>query len=360
MVKVVICGGSGYAGSELLRILALHPGVEVTAVTSEQSAGKYVTDLFPHLFRYKGLRYGHLERQVLLDKGDVFFTALPHSASQETVDYFYKNGKKVIDFSADYRLKDPEDYRQWYGVQHRYQDTLKDAVYGLPEIYREKIRGASVIANPGCYPTSIILALYPAIAHGIVVPETIVADSKSGVSGAGRKSEVGYSFCEVNQGFRAYGIGNHRHTPEIEQELSAIARQSLPNSLPKSLKITFTPHLLPINRGILSTVYADLGTQYADMPGDTKLDDIVALYKETFRKEPFVDVMEKGGYPDVKNVRGTNYCQIGIGIGRTGKLIAVAAIDNLVKGAAGQAVQNMNILYGFDETTALDSLAVNP
>jgi N-acetyl-gamma-glutamyl-phosphate reductase len=345
MIKVAICGGSGYTGSELLRLLALHPGVEVTAVTSEQSSGLCVTDLFPHLLSYKDLRFERLEKDVLLDKGEFFFTALPHSASQEAVDFFYKNGKKVIDLSADYRLRDRAVYSKWYGVDHNYPDTLKSAVYGLPEIYRERIRHASVTANPGCYPTSVILALYPAFKHGLIEPGTIVADSKSGVSGAGRKSDTAYSFCEINQGFRAYAIGTHRHTPEIEQELSLQAK--------KSLQVTFTPHLLPVSRGILSTVYADLIVK-------TPLNEIIALYKETYDSEPFLDVMDEGKYPDVKNVRGTNYCQIGIGMGSTGKLIVVSAIDNLVKGASGQAVQNMNIMCGFQEKTALGSLAVAP
>jgi len=247
MIKVAICGGSGYTGAELMRILLLHPEVEITAVTSEKSAGKRVTDLFPHLHRYAELHFERLDdKEKIADKAELFFMALPHAASQEAVDFFFKKGKKVIDLSADYRLSDPAVYEEWYKTPHNYRDTLKKAVYGLPELYRDRIKNAGLIANPGCYPTGAILGLYPAVKEGIIDSGTIIVDSKSGTSGAGRKAETAFSYCEVNEGFKAYGIGVHRHIPEIEQELSALAG--------KKLVLNFTPHLVPIDRGIVSTL----------------------------------------------------------------------------------------------------------
>jgi N-acetyl-gamma-glutamyl-phosphate reductase len=346
MIKIAICGGSGYTGAELLRILSGHPEVEITAVTSEKSAGKRVTDLFPHLHKYSYLIYEPLDKEKILNKADVFFMALPHAASQEAVDYFFKNGKKVIDLSADYRLSDVAVYEEWYKTPHNYADTLKNAVYGLPELHREKIKKSSLIANPGCYPTSAILGLYPAIKEGIIDIETIVVDSKSGTSGAGRKADVGFSYCEVNEGFKAYGIAVHRHTPEIEQELSGIAG--------KKITINFTPHLVPMDRGIISTMYGKMVKKI-----DTAA--ILDIYKKYYDAEPFVNVLDEGVYPNAKNVRGSNFVEIGLKVNkRTNTLIIVSAIDNLVKGASGQAVQNMNIIMGFKETTALESLAVFP
>ncbi len=347
MIKVAICGGSGYTGAELLRILLLHPEVEVTAVTSERSAGKRISDLFPHLHRYSHLVFESLDnKDKLAERAELFFMALPHAASQDAVDFFFNNGKKVIDLSADYRLSDVAVYEEWYKTAHNYQETLKKAVYGLPELHRERIKQASLIANPGCYPTGAILGLYPAIKEGIIDTGTIVIDSKSGASGAGRKAETAFSYCEVNEGFKAYGIAVHRHTPEIEQELSALAG--------KRLVVNFTPHLVAIDRGIVSTIYGKLA-------GATDTEDVRELYKKTYGAEPFVKVLEEGVLADAKHVRGSNYCEIGLKVNkRTGTLIIVTAIDNLVKGASGQAVQNMNIIMGFPETTALESLALFP
>jgi N-acetyl-gamma-glutamyl-phosphate reductase len=346
MVKIAICGGSGYTGAELLRILSGHPDVEITVVTSERSAGKRVTDLFPHLIKYSNLIYEHLNKSEIVNKADLFFMALPHGTSQEAVDYFFKKGKKVIDLSADYRLSDPSIYEEWYRTPHRYTDTLKDTVYGLPELYRERIKKANLVANPGCYPTGAILGLYPAIKDEIIDTESIIVDSKSGTSGAGRKSDVSFSYCEVNEGFKAYGIAVHRHTPEIEQELSNIAG--------RDIRVNFTPHLVPMDRGIISTIYGRMKKRL-----DTK--DVMAIYKRFYDKEPFINVLDEGIYPNVKNVRGSNFVEIGIKVNkRTDTLIIITAIDNLVKGASGQAVQNMNIMLGFKETKALESLALFP
>jgi N-acetyl-gamma-glutamyl-phosphate reductase len=346
MLKIAVCGGSGYAGGELLRLLSGHRRVKVTAITSEQSAGKRIPDHFPSLYNYSNSVFEPLIKETLLKKADFFFLALPHAASQEAVDFFYRNGKKVVDFSADYRLADPLTYEEWYKVPHNYRKTLKNAVYGLPELHREKIKKTDLTANPGCYPTGAILGLYPALKHGLISGEGIVIDSKSGTSGAGRKSEVSFSFCEVNEGFKAYGIGTHRHTPEIEQEISLIAK--------KSLTVDFTPHLLPLDRGILSTIYGGLSKKI-----DTS--SALKLYKKTFAGEPFVTVRDEDSFPNTKDVRGTNFCHMGIKVNsRTNTLIIVTAIDNLVKGAAGQAIHNMNIMMGFDETEGLKSPGLFP
>jgi N-acetyl-gamma-glutamyl-phosphate reductase len=346
VLRVAICGGSGYAGAELLRILAFHPEIDVTLVTSEKSAGKRVTDLFPHLNRYSHLLYEPLRREEVLSKADLFFMALPHGASQDAVDFFVSKGKNVIDLSADYRLRNAETYEEWYKTPHRFRNTLKKAVYGLPEIYRKKIARSRLIANPGCYPTGAILGLYPAIRNDLLDINTIVIDSKSGTSGAGRQSDTSFSFCEVNEGFKAYAVARHRHTPEIEQELSIISR--------KEVRVNFTPHLLPVDRGIISTIYARLKEP-------VKTEKVYESYRRSYEKEPFVRLLEPGKFPNVKNVRGTNFCDLGITVNeRTGTLIIVTAIDNLVKGASGQAVQNMNIMMGFPETMALDSIALFP
>ncbi len=346
MVKIAICGGSGYTGAELLRILSVHPEAVVTAVTSEKSAGKRVTDLFPHLVKYSGLVYEPMEKDRLLSKADIFFMALPHAASQEAVSFFFQQGKRVIDLSADYRLSDPVVYQEWYKTPHNYPNTLHRAVYGLPELYRKSVKKARLIANPGCYPTSAILALYPAIKEGLIDPDSIIVDSKSGTSGAGRKADVAVSFCEVNEGFKAYGVGVHRHTPEIEQEISKIAG--------RQLRIDFTPHLVPMDRGIVTTAYAKLTKPISTAK-------VLTLYEKRYSKEPFVRVLEEGFYPNAKHVRGSNYCFVGIRVNeRTNTLVMLSTIDNLVKGASGQAVQNMNIMIGVNETTALEGLALCP
>jgi N-acetyl-gamma-glutamyl-phosphate reductase len=282
----------------------------------------------------------------LLSKADIFFLALPHAESQEAVEFFFSKGKKVIDLSADFRLSDASVYEEWYKTPHHFPNTLKKAVYGLPELYRKAIRKTRLIANPGCYPTSAILALYPAIRDGLIDLDTIVVDSKSGTSGAGRKADVSISFCEVNEGFKAYGIGTHRHTPEIEQELSHIAG--------KPVMIDFTPHLVPMDRGIVTTAYAQLKKKLST-------GNVLNYYNRRYAKEPFVTVLEEGLYPNAKHVRGSNYCLIGIKVNeRTNTLVMVSTIDNLVKGASGQAVQNMNIMLGLEETVALEGMAICP
>ncbi|MHB8882849.1 MAG: N-acetyl-gamma-glutamyl-phosphate reductase [Thermodesulfovibrionales bacterium] len=346
MLNIAICGASGYTGVELLRILALHPNVRVTAVTSERSAGKKVTTLFPHLGMYSGLEYEPLDRERLLKKADLFFLALPHGASQEAVNFFFQGKKMVVDLSADYRLADAATYRQWYGLEHTYIPALRKAVYGLPELYRTRIKKARLIANPGCYPTSAILGLMPALKNRILDTAHIVIDSKSGTSGAGRKADLAVSFCEVNEGFKAYGLGVHRHTPEIEQELSGLAG--------RKITVNFTPHLLPVDRGILTTIYAPLAKKIT-------AEKVLGMYEKAYKTEPFVKVLPPGVLPNIKNVRGTNFCHIGLKlVERTNTLIIVSAIDNLVKGASGQAVHNMNLMMGFSETEGLRNMALFP
>ncbi len=346
MLKIAIVGASGYTGLELIRILHCHPEVAVTCLTSEQSAGKRISEVFPTLRGRCDVVLENLEPVRVAEKADIIFTALPHKAAMEVVPTFLKLGKKVIDLSADYRLSDPAVYGEWY-EPHLNPENLKKAVYGLPEIRRDRIKGAQLVANPGCYPTSIILALAPLLKNGLIDLSSIIADSASGVTGAGRSAKVDSLYCEVNEGYKAYGVGGaHRHTPEIEQELSLLAGEQL--------KITFTPHLVPMDRGILSTVYAT-----PEKTLDTAT--IVALYREFYDGEPFVRVLPSGSLPSTAYVRGSNCCDIAPLVDpRTGRIIVVSAIDNLVKGASGQAIQNMNLLCGFPETSGLEGLALFP
>ncbi|WP_243369622.1 N-acetyl-gamma-glutamyl-phosphate reductase [Geotalea sp. SG265] len=346
MLKVAIVGASGYTGIELLRLLHGHPEVAVTCVTSEQSAGKNVAAIFPTLRSRYNLVLENLEPVRIAEQADFIFTALPHKAAMEVVPTFLKLGKRVVDLSADYRLHDAKEYAAWY-EPHMNPELLKKAVYGLPELRREKIAEADLVANPGCYPTSIILGLAPLLKKKLINPATIIADSKSGVSGAGRSAKVDNLYCEVNDGFKAYGVGGaHRHIPEIEQELSLLAG--------KELKISFTPHLVPMDRGILSTIYAA-------PVGELSSQAIVDLYQDFYKGEAFVRVLPEKALPSTAFVRGSNFCDIGLTIDmRTGRVIVISAIDNLIKGASGQAVQNMNIMNGFPENLGLESLGLFP
>jgi len=345
-LNVAIVGSSGYTGGELMRILLGHPNVTVSAITSERSAGQPITAIFPHLASLTKLVCEPLDAAVIAKKAGLVFLALPHVTAQDAANKFRELGTKVVDLSADYRLADPAVYEQWYEHGHQYPELLKQAVYGLPELRREQIKKASLIANPGCYPTSAILGLAPLIKQDKVDLSSIIIDSKSGVTGAGRSPAPAYHFPEANEGLMAYKIGTHRHTPEIEQELSALANQPV--------TVSFTPHLIPMNRGILTTIYARL-KENADT---IKLH---AQYREFYRQEPFVRVLPLGQQPNVRNVRGSNFCDIGVTADpRSGRAIVVSAIDNLVKGAAGQAVQNMNLMMSFEETTGLANAGLFP
>lgn len=340
-MKCSIIGATGYAGVELVRLLDAHPHAELSHLVSKSYAGKTIDQIYPHFTKTFTHTLVDMNLEKIANESDVIFTALPHGASADVVATLYASGKKIIDLSADFRYQSPQVYEQWYGVPHPYPQLLKDSVYGLPELHRAEIPDAKIIGNPGCYTTCSILGLAPLIKDWQISLEHIIIDAKSGVSGAGRGMKQNLQFCEVNESAKAYSIGTHRHTSEIEQELSLLAGDDV--------VLSFTPHLLPISRGILSTIYADLQTKVSTA-------DILALYHDFYNNEPFVRVYELGNLPEIKNVVGSNYCDIGIVIDeRLNRVVVVSTIDNLIKGAAGQAVQNMNILFGLNETTGLSS-----
>ncbi len=346
MLRVAIIGASGYTGVELARILCNHPKFELTAATSRQYAGIALSEVFPNLRGKTELICENLTINELCKQADLFFAAVPHKTAMDLVPQLLKKGKKVVDLSADFRLRDVAVYEEWY-QEHSSPEFINEAVYGLPELYREKIKNARLIANPGCYPTSIVLGLAPLVKSGLIDPASIIADSKSGTTGAGRAASVGTLFCEVHDGFKAYKVGGtHRHLPEIEQELSVLNQ--------KDITISFTPHLLPIARGILSTSYADLSTNISEQ-------EIRKLYIKMYVNEPFVRLLPQGSFPSTQHVRGSNFCDIGFTIdARTKRIIVVSAIDNIVKGAAGQAIHNMNLMCGIEETAGLEGAPFFP
>ncbi|MEK6759489.1 MAG: N-acetyl-gamma-glutamyl-phosphate reductase [Deltaproteobacteria bacterium] len=344
MINIAILGGSGYTGLELLRILSNHQFSSVNAVTSRQYAGKAVTEVFPSLRGFYDNLFFSDPAEFKGLKVDVAFCCLPHGASQEVVEGLLESDNRVIDLSADFRLHDPEVYKAWYG-EHSCADILDEAVYGLPELHREAIKDALLVANPGCYPTGSILALAPLLRAGLLETGSIIIDSKSGVSGAGRGANLDTSYAEVAGGFKAYKIGCHRHTPEIDQELTSVAGSEV--------NVTFTPHLLPVARGILTTAYAELKKTATSK-------DIHDVYLEFYSKEPFVRLLEQGRFPDISQVRGSNFCDIGVfSDEKKRRVTIVSAIDNLVKGASGQAVQNMNIMFWLKEDTGLRTPALS-
>lgn len=343
MIKVGIVGGTGYTGVELLRLLLAHERVELTVVTSRGEAGKPVSDLFPNLRGRCEMVFSEPD-PVALAACDLVFFATPNGTAMEMVPELLGAGVKVIDLAADFRLKDPEEWRQWYGVPHACPAVLDEAVYGLPELNREAIRNARLVANPGCYPTAVVLGFLPLVENGLIDAEHLVADAKSGASGAGRKAAVGTLLCEAGENFKAYGVSGHRHLPEIRQTLQAAV------GMPVGL--TFVPHLLPMVRGIHATLYGALQNVDADLQ---------SLYEDRYVDEPFVDVLPAGSHPETRSVRGTNLCRIALHRPQGGNTVVVlSVIDNLVKGAAGQAVQNMNLMFGLDEGTGLDYTAVLP
>jgi N-acetyl-gamma-glutamyl-phosphate reductase len=338
MIKVAVIGASGYTGAELLRILVGHPQVDVVSVTSRQHEGTPICNVFPSLTGFCDLVCEALDVAAIAERVDLVFTALPHKSAMGVIPSFLAAGCKVIDLSADYRLKDQDVYEHWY-QQHSSPELLQKAIYGLPELYRDQLTQTPLIANPGCYPTSIILALAPLLKNKLIDTATLIADSKSGTSGAGRGAKQGSLFCEVNEGFKAYAVGSHRHTPEIEQELSLLSGENV--------QLNFTPHLLPLSRGILSTCYAS-------MIESRSTAELLELYRQFYQTEAFIRIMPGEQLPNVTYVAGTNFCDIGlVSDERTGRVIVVSAIDNLVKGAAGQAIQNMNIMFGLKETLGL-------
>jgi N-acetyl-gamma-glutamyl-phosphate reductase len=345
MLRIAIVGGSGYTGIELLRILKLHPRADVVAVTSRKYAGHPVGEVFPSLHGYNDLLFTEPDISNLSKSAEWIFTAVPHKAAMSVVPQFLDAGLRVIDLSADFRLRDRRTYETWYQA-HTAPEQLDKAVYGLPEIYRKDIAHAQLVANPGCYPTGAILPLVPLLHSGIISSQGIIADSKSGASGAGRSLSLGTIYCEVNEGLKAYKVAGHRHMPEIEQELSIAAC--------KPVVITFTPHLVPMTRGILTTIYAQL-TQ----PVSTG--KVLVAIKEFYKDSIFVRVLPEDTFPNISYVRGSNFCDIGAKVDRrTNTLILISAIDNLVKGASGQAVQNLNIMAGLDESLGLGTIPLCP
>ncbi len=347
MINIGIIGVNGYAGGELLRLLALHPQAEIKVVTSRSQAGQPLSQVFPS---FHGTKWGELLISDLsssaLDDCDLVFLAVPHGAAAELAFSFLKKGIKVIDLGADFRIKNVATYEQWYKLEHPHPSLLNEAVYGLPELKRKQIKKARLVGNPGCYPTSILLGIAPLLRAGFLDGQLIIADSKSGVSGAGRSIRNDLHFPEMEGDFRAYGLVSHRHIPEIEQEASLLAG--------KKIKLSFTPHLVPIIRGIFSTIYLSSSKKSSTI-------EITKLYQEFYQGESFVTVLPETDLPQIKSVSFTNRCQIGVRYNpRTSQIIILSVIDNLVKGAAGQAIQNMNILFGLEETTGLNFPGIWP
>ena len=343
MIRAGIVGGTGYTGVELLRILALHTEVEVSVVTSRSDTGLRVDALYPSLRGYIDAVFSLPEVETLVEC-DVVFFATPNGTAMLMAEQLLARGVKVIDLSADFRLKDAQEWSKWYGMEHVCPDLIADAVYGLPELNREAIKKADLIACPGCYPTAVQLGFLPLLENNRIDVKHLIADVKSGVSGAGRKAELATLMSETGESFKAYAVGGHRHLPEIVQGLELVAR--------KSVGLTFVPHLTPMIRGIHATLYGQ---------AQGKLDDVQALYEQRYASESFVDVLPQGSHPDTRNVRGSNNCQISLHQPQGGETIVVlSVIDNLVKGAAGQAVQNMNLMFGLKEDLALKTIALYP
>lgn len=343
MIKVGIVGATGYTGVELLRFLSLHPEVEISVVTSRSEAGLPVSSLFPNLRKYVDLKFVGPSAENL-NTCDVVFFATPNGTAMKMAQELLDAGVKVIDLSADFRIKDVKVWEQWYRMTHASPHLLEEAVYGLCEINREAIKQARLVANPGCYPTAVQLGFLPLLRAGVIDPSYLIADCKSGVSGAGRKAEMGLLLCEVSESFKAYSINGHRHQPEIKQGLDLVSKTPV--------NLTFMPHLVPMIRGIQASLYARLT--------DTSV-DLQQLFEDTYRNEPFVDVLPAGMSPETRSVRGSNHCQLAVTRPQGGDTVVVFAVeDNLVKGAAGQAVQNMNLMFGLPETTGLNVVAALP
>lgn len=341
-IKVGIVGGTGYTGVELLRLLALHPNVALTTITSRADAGMRVSEMFPNLRGYVDLPFSD-PQEANLTGCDVVFFATPHGVAMAQAETLVGAGVKVIDLAADFRLQDTAVFEKWYKLPHACPNVLAKAVYGVPELYRDSIKSAQVIGNPGCYPTTVLLGLAPLLAKGAIdfsVP--VIADAKSGVSGAGRKAEVSTLYSESSDSFKAYGVAGHRHHPEIKAQLDALSGEDV--------NLIFVPHLVPMIRGMLTTLYIKLA---ADL-------DVQALYEHFYREERFVDVMPKGSLPETRSVRGSNQLRIALHPQANGYLTIVVVQDNLVKGAAGQAIQNMNLMFGLDESAGLGVVPLLP
>jgi N-acetyl-gamma-glutamyl-phosphate reductase len=342
MIKVAIVGGTGYTGVELLRLLLQHPRVELAVITSRGEAGRPVSALFPSLAGRLDLAFSDVDVRTLATC-DVVFFATPNGVAMQQVPTLLDAGARVIDLAADFRLRDPAAWERWYGMPHACPQLLEEAVYGLPELNRDKISRARLIANPGCYPTAVTLGFLPLLEAGLIDGSDLIADCKSGVSGAGRHVRADLAFCEANENFKAYGVFAHRHQPEITQTLSSVAASTL-------VDLTFVPHLLPLNRGIHATLYARRRSVATDLQ---------TLYEARYRDEPFVRVLPAGSHPQTSEVRAGNNCAISVHADGS-RVVVLSVIDNLVKGAAGQAIQNMNLMCGLEETLGLRPAALVP
>jgi N-acetyl-gamma-glutamyl-phosphate reductase len=342
MIKVGVVGGTGYTGVELLRLLALHPKVDLRVITSRIDAGMPVSQMFPSLRGYVELAFTHPDQAQLSDCDLVFF-ATPNGIAMQEVPALLKADVRVIDLAADFRIQDVALWEKWYGIKHACPQLITQAVYGLPEVNRAEIRQARLVANPGCYPTAVQLGFIPLLEAGLVAHNNLIADVKSGVSGAGRRAEIGALLAEAGDNFKAYNVAGHRHLPEIKQGLARAAGHDV--------GLTFVPHLTPMIRGIHATLYAHIEREA----------ELQALYEQRYKDEPFVDVMPAGSHPETRSVRGANVCRIALHRPQQGNMLVIlSVIDNLVKGAAGQAVQNMNIMFGLPETTALTHVPLLP
>lgn len=343
MIKIAIVGGTGYTGVELLRLLLNHPEVEITAITSRAEAGVAVSSFFPNLRGKTDLCFSAPNPQ-LYAKCDVVFFATPNGTAMTMARELLAAGVRIIDLAADFRLKNPELWEKWYGMPHACPELLNTAIYGLPEVNRQELRNARIVANPGCYPTAVQLGFLPLLEKGLIYPSRLIADAKSGVSGAGRKANLGALFCEASENFKAYSVHGHRHLPEITQELSRASGEIV--------GLTFVPHLTPMIRGIHATLYGIIR--------DPEI-NLQELYEQRYANEPFVDVMPTGSHPETRSVRAANLCRIAIHRPQESDTVVIlAVIDNLVKGAAGQAIQNLNIMFDLPETLGLEGIALLP
>lgn len=346
MIKAGIIGSTGYAGGELVRILSAHKEVEIKWFGSRSYIDKKYAQVYQNMFQIVDAVCMDDNMEELAAQVDVIFTATPQGLCASLVNEEILSKVKIVDLSADFRIKDVHIYEKWYGIEHKSPEFIEEAVYGLCEINREKVRGARLVANPGCYTTCSILTIYPLAKAGLIDMKTLIIDAKSGTSGAGRGAKIDNLYCEVNENMKAYGVATHRHTPEIEEQLSYASGENV--------LLNFTPHLVPMNRGILATAYANLKK-------DVTYEELKAVYDECYKDEKFIRVLEKDVCPQTKWVEGSNYVDINFKIDeRTGRIIMMGAIDNLVKGAAGQAVQNMNLMFGFDEAEGLNLIPMSP
>lgn len=341
MVNVSVIGATGYVGIEIVRLLSRHPGVRITELVSRSYEGQKISDIYPFLKGVIDVTCTGMDIDRLAGHSDLCITALPHGVSCEVVPQLLDKGLRVIDHSGDYRYRNAAVYEKWYGLKHKSPELLSTAVYGLPEIYRDKIKEASLVSNPGCYPTCSILGLAPLLSKKVIDPSSIIIDAASGITGAGRKADIEYQYCESAENYKPYKVTGHRHTSEIEQELSFIAGEEI--------TVSFTPHLLPMKRGMLATMYTTLKESRT-------ASELIELYREYYDGEYFVRVLDKGKVPETRNTAGSNFIDIALAVDeRVNRVVAMSALDNLGKGAAGQAVQVLNLMCGFDERTGIDN-----